>query len=116
MDIYHIWCDLKPGVRDIEFVNAAKQYFEILLSDATLANYRITRRKLGLASRELGEFHIMLEFEGLAELDQAFKLVSTRADPVESFHHAVNSLTTSLSFALYRDFPDYQRRTGEEKF
>jgi hypothetical protein len=31
-----------------------------------------------------------------------------RADPVESFHHAVNSKVQDIFFffALYRDFPD----------
>jgi hypothetical protein len=42
--------------------------------------------------------------------------VSTRADPVESFHHAVNSKVQDIFFALYRDFPDPQRVRGQEKF
>ena len=58
----------------------------------------------------------MLEFDGLAQLDEAFQSVASRTDPVESFHHAVNSKVSSVSFALYRDFPDSLRSTGEEKF
>jgi hypothetical protein len=42
--------------------------------------------------------------------------VATRSEPVESFHHAVNSLVTDSYFALYRDFPDPVRKRGEEKF
>jgi hypothetical protein len=49
-------------------------------------------------------------------LDAAFARVSTRADPVESFHHAVNSKVQDIFFALYRDFPDPQRVRGQEKF
>ena len=116
MDIYHIWCDLKPGIRDTMFTEAAEAYLKHLVESGSLQQYRITRRKLGLGIPELGEFHLMLEFEGLAQLDEAFTKVATRSDPVESFHHSVNSLVSSIKFALYRDFPDSARRPGEEKF
>ena len=26
MDLYHIWCDLKPGVRDVALVEAAEEW------------------------------------------------------------------------------------------
>jgi len=42
--------------------------------------------------------------------------VASRADPAESFHHAVNSKVRDIFFALYRDFPDPGRVRGEEKF
>ena len=116
MDIYHIWCNLKPGVGDTEFTEAAKAYFVHLESEDRLRGHRITRRKLGLGPDHLPEFHIMLEFDGLAQLDRAFGSVATRTDPVESFHHSVNSRVQDVFFALYRDFPDEQRIHGEEKF
>jgi hypothetical protein len=116
MDIYHVWCDLKTGVSDLEFTTAAETYLNSLVDDGRMASFRITRRKLGLGLAGLGEFHLMLEFEGLAQLDDAFTHVSSRSDPVEAFHHAVNSRVSDVRFALYRDFPDKQRKTGEEKF
>lgn len=116
MDIYHVWCDLKPETSDIEFTQAAQTYLQNLVDDGRMVNFRITRRKLGLGIAGLGEFHLMLEFNGLAQLDEAFQSVATRTDKVESFHHAVNSMVSSVSFALYRDFPDSIRSTGEEKF
>lgn len=76
----------------------------------------ITRRKLGLGPPTLPEWHVMLEFEGLAQLDLAFGEVAGRADPVESLHHAVNSRVRNVSFALYRDFPDSVCVRGQEKF
>jgi hypothetical protein len=116
MDIYHIWCDLKPGVKDLTFTEAANTYLSSLVNDDQLSGFRITRRKLGLGIPELGEFHLMLEFNDLAQLDEAFSHVAARTDPVESFHHSVNSLVSSVKFSLYRDFPDAHRQTGEEKF
>ena len=58
----------------------------------------------------------MIELEDMAQLERAFARVAWRADPVESFHHAVNSLVRDATFALYRDFPDPVRQRGEEKF
>jgi hypothetical protein len=116
MDIYHIWCNLKPGVSDMEFVRNTRVYLGRLQQLGKLASYRITRCKLGLRPPTLTEFHLMLEFESLAQLDGAFSEVATRTDPVEQVHQAVNSLVTDLSFALYRDFPDPQRVEGQERF
>ena len=116
MDIYHIWCDLKPGVSDLTFSDAASAYLNHLLSEGKLQGWRLTRRKLGLGIEGLGEFHLMLEFDNLSQLDAAFDMVATRDEPVESFHHSVNSLVKSVQFSLYRDFPDANRQQGSEKF
>ncbi len=116
MNIYHAWCNLKDGVRDTEFSDRAEAYFGHLKDQGLIAGYRITRRKLGLGPKDLPEFHLMVEFEDLAQLDRVFGHVATRAEPVESFHHAVNSLVEDAIFALYRDFPDPVRQRGQEKF
>jgi hypothetical protein len=76
-----------------------------LKGEGAVAGYRITRRKLGLGPPQLPEWHITLDFENMAQMDSAFGRVSSRADPVESFHHAVNSKVQDIFFALYRDFP-----------
>ncbi len=116
MDIYHVWCNLKEGVADLEFTDAAQSYLDHLKAQGTLHGYRITRRKLGLGPSHLPEFHLTLEFESLAQMDAAFGLAAARADPVEDFHHRVNSKVRDVMFALYRDFPDPGRARGQEKF
>lgn len=116
MDLYHIWCDLKPGVRDTEFAESIRGYLGHLRDGGLIETYRLTRRKLGLGAPGLGEFHIQIETRDLAQLDAAFNRVSSRAGPVEDLHHGVNSLVHNAVFALYRDFPDPQRQYGEERF
>jgi hypothetical protein len=116
MDIYHIWCNLKPGVRDVAFVEDLQRYLDRLKADGALHGYRITRCKLGFRPPELREFHITLDFENLSALEEAFTAVAPRTDPVESLHHAVNSKVQDVFFALYRDFPDDVRVHGQEKF
>ena len=116
MNIYHVWCDLKPGIGDLLFSQKLTDYLGHLKDKGLIEKYRLTRRKLGLAPPALGEFHLMIEVRDLAQLDSAFDHVAGRAEPVEGFHFGVNSLVTNATFALYRDFPDPVRRTGEEKF
>ncbi len=116
MDIYHIWFNLKEGVRDLEFADAARAYLDHLKECGDIAAYRITRRKLGLGHPDLPEWNITLDFEDMSQLDRAFGRVAARADPVESFHQAVNAKVCDIFFMLYRDFPDAERVRGEEKF
>ena len=116
MDIYHVWCDLKPGVTDLQFSDRLTAYLGQLKSSGLIEGWRLTRQKLGLSSAELGEFHIAIEVKDLSQLDRAFQRVASRTEPTEGFHFAVNSLVQNARFALYRDFPDAFRQRGEEKF
>ena len=116
MDVYHIWFNLKPGVRDLEFAENVRVYLGHLKEARQIVSYRITRRKLGLSPPQLPEWHITVDFENMAQMDEAFGHVSSRVDPVESIHHSVNSKVQDIFFALYRDFPDANRVAGQEKF
>lgn len=116
MDIYHAWCSLKPGASDTEFADKVAAYLGHLKQQGLIEGWRLTRRKLGLAPREFGDFHIMIEVRDMAQLETAFQRVAGRRDPVEGVHFAVNSMVTGATFALYRDFPDAVRHRGEEKF
>ena len=116
MDIYHGWCDLKPGVSDLAFAEQVAGYMGHLKQQGLIEGWRLMRRKLGLGAPGLGDFHIMIEVKGMAQLDEAFARVASRADPVEAFHHGVNALVSKAVFALYRDFPDPVRKHGEERF
>ena len=116
MDLYHIWCDLRPGIGDMHFAAKLADYMGHLKQQGMIENWRLTRRKLGLAPSALGEFHIVIETNDLAQLDRAFGHVASRKEPVESVHHGVNSLVCNAIFGLYRDFPDPVRHHGDEKF
>ena len=115
MDIYHTWCDLKPGVSDITFSENVAKYMGYLKEKGLIAGWRLTRRKLGLGPPQLGEFHLMIEVKDLAQLEAAFRQVASRREPVEGVHFGVNALVQNAQFALYRDFPDPFRHRGEER-
>lgn len=116
MDLYHIWCNLKPDVSDLEFCESANAYLDRLRELGRIEGFRITRRKLGLGPSDLGEFHIMIEVKDLAQLDAAFREASAREGEVEMLHAAVNQRARDVRFALYRDFPDAHRKSGDEQF
>lgn len=116
MTLYQGFFDLEPGTSDLDFAAAAGAYLDHLKQQGLLKDWRLLRRKLGLGPRELGEFQLLMEFDDLAQLDQAFGEVSRRTDPIEGLHHAVNAKVARVSFALYRDFPDPQRQSGQERF
>jgi hypothetical protein len=106
------WCNLRPESSDVEFVDAVDGYLGRLREEGRIAGHRVTRRKLGLGPSLLGEFHIAIEVEDLAQLDRAFAEVSKRAGPIEALRYAVNRHACDLEFALYRDFPDPHRERG----
>ena len=114
MDVYELNVDLAAGVRDLEFVAALNRYLTALQADGRIEHWRLLRSKLGLGAPR--EFKVLIETRDLAQLDDAFALVSTRADPVEEFHEGVNSLVTNFQAARWHDFPDPHRVTGQERF
>lgn len=115
-DIYHAWCDLKPGVSDTAFADGVAKYMDHLKTEGLINGWRLSRRKLGLGAAGLGEFHVMIDVRDLRQLEDAFERVASRRDPVEGFHFGVNALVQNARFALYRDFPDAVRHRGEERF
>src|SRR5258708_12718918 len=104
-DIYHIWCDLKPGVADLTFSDNIARYLGHLRDDGLIEGWRCTRAKLGFGSRGLGEWHVMIEIRDLRQLEDAFQRVAGRRDPVQSVDFVVNALPTTLTSALSPVFP-----------
>ncbi len=106
MDIYHIWCDLKPGVSDKLFAERLSEFLGRLKDQGKLESWRLTRCKLGLSPDGMAEWHVMIETKGLAQLDEAFRALAPKQGEDHRVHFAANSLVQNLKFALYRDWPD----------
>jgi len=110
MNHYHIWCNLKDGHQDLKFAENLRNYLGRLKEMGKIAGYQLSRRKLGFGPSELGEFHIVISADNLLQLDAAFDVVATREGPIEAAHAKVYSMVTDFKAALYRDFPDLQRK------
>lgn len=116
MDIYHAFFNLNAGESDVEFADNLSSFMAFLKEQRKIEDWRLMRRKLGMGPKEMGEFHLMIETRDLAQLDAAFTQVSERSGDTEVKHASVNQKIASVTFALYRDFPDDHRKRGEEKF
>jgi len=107
-DIYHIWADKKEGITDIDFAKNMRNFLQRLVNEKKMVSFRITRCKLGFRSiQDLPEWHIMMEFIGLAQLDEAFGRVVPRQGDMEKAHVSFNKFVEdNIQHALYRDWPD----------
>ena len=107
LDIYHIWADKADGITVADWITNMRRFLDKLVDDDTMVSYRITRMKLGFRSIDaLPEWHIMMEFNDLAQLDKAFKLVAPLDGDLEESHSGFNKWATNVQHALYRDYPD----------
>lgn len=109
MNTYEIWCNLKPGEKDLELVSAVEAYLGHFVREGHVESFRIRRRKFGFGPPELGEFCISIEVRDVAALDMAFGQAATRSGEVERLHVEVYRRVTDFRSALYRDFPDPER-------
>ena len=73
-----------------------------------MENYRLTRAKLGFRSMDLPEFHIMMEFKNMQQLDDSMTSVLRNEKNIDESHVSFNRLvdTETIQHFLYRDFPD----------
>ncbi|MCW5936299.1 MAG: hypothetical protein KIT11_03210 [Fimbriimonadaceae bacterium] len=109
MDLYEIWVDLAPGVRDVEFVEAIRGWLGFLQERGEIEGYRLSRRKFGFGPEALGEWHVTIEFKNLTQADDAFHTAASRHPEVEALHAEVYRRVTNYKSGLYRDFPDAPR-------
>lgn len=109
MNYYEIWFNLRDSHRDLEFADHLDAYLGYLQEQKKIAGWRLTRRKFGFGPPELGEFHVTITAETLAQLDEAFMSVAPRSGKVQDLHAAVYDRVSDFRSALYRDFPDPQR-------
>ena len=107
LDIYHIWADKSGDISDLEWVNNMKKFLQHLVDENKMVSYRITRCKMGFRSiADLPEWHIMMEFTDMAQMETAFKTVAPLEGELEAKHRSFNQFVDgNIQHALYRDWP-----------
>ncbi len=107
-DIYHIWADHHKDVDAYEFANKMRKFLDGLVDLGKMKSYRLTRAKLGFRSMDLPEFHIMMEFNNMQQLDDAMTSVLRNEKKIDEAHVSFNQLVDkeTIQHFLYRDFPD----------
>ena len=112
-DIYHIWADKKKSISDIDFANNMRKFLQHLVDEGKMNSFRVTRCKLGFRSiQDLPEWHMMMEFDNMAQLEKAFDRVVPRKGQLEKEHISFNKFVEdNIQHALYRDWPDAINQT-----
>jgi hypothetical protein len=106
MDIYHVWCDKKGNISDLEWTDNMRGFLDHLVQEGKMVGYRITRCKMGYRSMDIPEWHVMMEFQNMAQLETAFQRVAPLEGELESKHQSFNQFADNLQHAYYRDWPD----------
>ena len=108
MDIYHIFADHTEDTDAHTFAVLMRKFLDKMVSLGRMESYRLTRMKLGFRSMDLPEFHIMMEFKNMQQLDDAMTSVLNNEEKIEAEHVAFNQLVDveTIQHFLYRDFPD----------
>ena len=107
-DIYHIYADHNENVNAKEFAVKMRRFLDQMVKMKRMNSYRLTRAKLGFRSMNLPEFHIMMEFDNMQQLDDAMTSVIRNEENIEEAHVGFNQLVDveTIQHFLYRDFPD----------
>ena len=108
MDIYHIFADHNEDTDAYTFVKKMSVFLDHMVELGRMESYRIMRMKLGFRSMNLPEFHIMMEFKNMQQLDDAMTAVIRNETNIDESHVTFNSLVDvdTIQHFLYRDFPD----------
>ena len=107
MDIYHIWCDKTEGITDTDWVKNMQGFLQHLVDESKMESFRITRCKMGFRSMDIPEWHIMMEFTDMAQLENAFKRVAPLEGELEEKHKSFNQFVKgNIQHAYFRDWPD----------
>jgi len=104
MNIYHIWADRTEDITNEDFVQKMRMFLDLLVDKNMMVAYRITQMKLGFRSMDIPDFHIMMEFESMQQLDDAMDITINNKQ-VDGAHVGFNQFVDveTIQHALYRD-------------
>ena len=108
MDVYTIYADHSSETNAHEFCRLMRKFLDQMQDMGRIESHRITRMKLGFRSMDLPEFHVMMEFDNMQQLDDAMTSVIRNEEHIEGEHIGFNHLVDgeTIQHFLYRDFPD----------
>jgi hypothetical protein len=107
MDYYHIWASKTGDISDLDWVNNMKGFLDHLVNESKMIEYKITRCKMGFRSiPDLPEWHIIMTFKSMAQLEDAFKRVAPLEGELEVKHKSFNEFVGGdIQHAYYSDWP-----------
>ena len=79
MNLYHVMIDIHDDAKALVFAKALDEWLTYLKDAGKIGEWRLMRRKLGLASGEQRDFLLEIELDGLGQLDEAFRHASAHS-------------------------------------
>ena len=110
MNIYHCMIELKDRDNALGFAEAATNWFEYLKSKELISDWRLLRRKFGLASSDHTDFIVELDVVDMAALESAFNRLSTVEADEEEMYRKMHAMIAVEKIGFYRSYPDPIRR------
>jgi hypothetical protein len=107
-DLYTIWANKEGDITDLEFATNMRGFLQHLVDEGKMMSFRITRCKMGFRSiADMPEWMILMEFENMAQMDEAFRRVAPLEGELEVKHKSFNQYVAGdIQHALFRDWPD----------
>lgn len=110
MNIYHCMIELRSGTKALGFAAAAEAWMGHLKDSGTIRDWRLMRRKFGLASARHTDFILEVEVAGLAELEEAFRRLGENGHDSDRRYDQLHQMIGEVSIGLYRPYPDPAQR------
>nr|WP_216654728.1 DUF6614 family protein [Pseudogemmobacter hezensis] len=110
VNLYHCLIELRPEARALSFAAAVAAWMEHLRNKGLVSEWRLLRRKLGLASGAHTDFLLEIELPGLAGLDNAFAGLAATDEEALRRYDQMHGMIAHADVGLYRPWPDPAQR------
>ena len=107
---FHFYVHLKRDADGREFCERVREFMSYLYEREYIGGFNIARRQFTIDPPNLGEYHVVVDFETGSQMSRAFNEVGQRRGETEEFHKAVIDCVADMTVALYRDYPEVVRR------
>lgn len=108
MNLYHCMIELKSEAKARVFAQRLEAWLGDLRGNGLIGDWRLYRRKLGLASDRHTDFMLQIEVEDLAQLESTFRALSESGE--EETYDALHQMIGAAHVGLYRPYPDPGQR------
>ncbi|MCX7300086.1 MAG: hypothetical protein NTX73_06850 [Rhodobacterales bacterium] len=110
MNLYHCLIELRSEAKALAFACAVENWMTHLQERHLIVQWRLLRRKLGLASGAHTDFILEIEIASLAHIDQIFCTLSQSDGQSERHYDHLHQMIGTMFVGLYRPYPDPENR------
>lgn len=110
MNLYHCMVELKDPDRSLAFASAVDAWLGLLEQQRLIRNWRMLRRKFGLASGAHTDFLIEIEIDSMGALEDTFASLAKMDEESTRLYERMHSMIASMQIGLYRPYPDPAQR------